>query len=206
MRIRLPVRANRKLRRVIERVNEDRQLKALVARRRTSTPSCGCRSTTTPGCTSRSSRTSRSSSCASSSSTASSRRSSATTGSPARTPRSSSSSPRLLHCIGMSVHRRGHEDWSLFLAEPKMRAAPRRRLRRARPHGRRLRGAAVDHEPSRRRRAALARGRHPARRRRARHGEGPLPHPVRARLGVDPLALRGGDRRGAGSPTATSGP
>jgi len=27
----------------------------------------------------------------------------------------------LLHCIGMSVHREGHEDWSLFLAEPKMR-------------------------------------------------------------------------------------
>ena len=27
----------------------------------------------------------------------------------------------LLHCIGMAVHREGHEDWSLFLAEPKMR-------------------------------------------------------------------------------------
>jgi metal-dependent HD superfamily phosphatase/phosphodiesterase len=27
----------------------------------------------------------------------------------------------LLHCVGMSVHRRGHEDWSLFLAEPKLR-------------------------------------------------------------------------------------
>jgi metal-dependent HD superfamily phosphatase/phosphodiesterase len=27
----------------------------------------------------------------------------------------------LLHCIGMAVHRDGHEDWSLFLAEPKMR-------------------------------------------------------------------------------------
>ena len=27
----------------------------------------------------------------------------------------------LTHCIGMSVHRRGHEDWSLFLAEPKLR-------------------------------------------------------------------------------------
>lgn len=26
-----------------------------------------------------------------------------------------------LHCIGMAVHRQGHEDWSLFLAEPKMR-------------------------------------------------------------------------------------
>jgi hypothetical protein len=27
----------------------------------------------------------------------------------------------LLHDIGMSVHRRDHEDWSLFLAQPKMR-------------------------------------------------------------------------------------
>jgi uncharacterized protein len=27
----------------------------------------------------------------------------------------------LLHDIGMSVHRRDHEDWSLFLAEPKIR-------------------------------------------------------------------------------------
>ncbi len=27
----------------------------------------------------------------------------------------------LLHCVGMSVHRRGHEDWSLFLSEPKIR-------------------------------------------------------------------------------------
>jgi uncharacterized protein len=27
----------------------------------------------------------------------------------------------LFHCVGMSVHRHGHEDFSLFLAEPKMR-------------------------------------------------------------------------------------
>ncbi len=27
----------------------------------------------------------------------------------------------LLHCVGMSIHRDGHEDWSLFLAEPKLR-------------------------------------------------------------------------------------
>ena len=26
-----------------------------------------------------------------------------------------------LHCVGMAVHRDGHEDWSMFLAEPKMR-------------------------------------------------------------------------------------
>jgi metal-dependent HD superfamily phosphatase/phosphodiesterase len=27
----------------------------------------------------------------------------------------------LTHCVGMSIHRKGHEDWSLFLAEPKLR-------------------------------------------------------------------------------------
>src|SRR5207248_10656169 len=27
----------------------------------------------------------------------------------------------LLHCIGMAVHREGHEDFSLLLAEPKLR-------------------------------------------------------------------------------------
>jgi metal-dependent HD superfamily phosphatase/phosphodiesterase len=27
----------------------------------------------------------------------------------------------LLHCVGMAVHRDGHEDYSLFLAEPKCR-------------------------------------------------------------------------------------
>src|SRR5436190_2599981 len=26
----------------------------------------------------------------------------------------------LLHCVGMSVHRKGHEDFSLFLAQPKL--------------------------------------------------------------------------------------
>jgi len=26
----------------------------------------------------------------------------------------------LTHCVGMSVHRRGHEDWSIVLAEPKL--------------------------------------------------------------------------------------
>jgi hypothetical protein len=27
----------------------------------------------------------------------------------------------LLHCVGMAIHRDGHEDFSLFMAEPKMR-------------------------------------------------------------------------------------
>src|ERR687898_2151491 len=26
----------------------------------------------------------------------------------------------LLHCVGMAIHREGHEDWSLFLSEPKL--------------------------------------------------------------------------------------
>ena len=65
----------------------------------------------------------------------------------------------LTHCVGMSVHRTGHEDFSLFLCRAEAARAARRDLRRARPHGDRLRGAAGDHEPPRRRRAALARGR-----------------------------------------------
>ena len=32
----------------------------------------------------------------------------------------------LTHCVGMSVHRHGHEDFSLFLAEPKLARAARR--------------------------------------------------------------------------------
>src|SRR5947199_10272488 len=28
----------------------------------------------------------------------------------------------LLHCVGMAIHREGHEDYSLFMAEPKMRS------------------------------------------------------------------------------------
>jgi uncharacterized protein len=27
----------------------------------------------------------------------------------------------LLHCVGVAIHREGHEDWSLFLSEPKLR-------------------------------------------------------------------------------------
>ena len=102
----------------------------------------------------------------------------------------------LMHCVGMSVHRRGHEDFSLFLSEPKMRELldgiydePERTV----DH---LGGAAGDHEPPLGRRAARARGRDPPRRRRARHGEGTLADPVRGRLGLDALALRGGDRGG----------
>ena len=73
--------------------------------------------------------------------------------------------------------------------------AARRALRRARPHRDHVGGAAGDHEPPRLRQAADDRGGHRARRRRARHGEGPLAHSVRARLGLDPLALGRGDRR-----------
>ena len=51
----------------------------------------------------------------------------------------------LLHCIGMAVHREGHEDFSLFLAEPKMRELLDGHLRGARADRDRLRGAAGDH-------------------------------------------------------------
>ena len=88
---------------------------------RTSTRSCAWRSTTTRGCTSRSSRTSRSSSCASSRSTASSRRWCATTADGSDDSEVVVTLGALLHCVGMAVHREGHEDFSLFLAEPKMR-------------------------------------------------------------------------------------
>ena len=101
----------------------------------------------------------------------------------------------LLHCVGMAVHREGHEDFSLFLAEPKMRELLDGLYDEPELTVIIVRGAAGDHEPPRLRQAADARGRHRARRRRARHGEGPLADPVRARLGLDPLALGGGDRR-----------
>ena len=102
----------------------------------------------------------------------------------------------LLHDIGMSVHRRDHEDWSLFLAEPKMRELlediyeePDRTvvvsevLQAITSHR-------VDGEP-------LGRGRDPAGRRRARHGKGPLEDSIRARVRLDPFALGRSDRRSA---------
>ena len=47
----------------------------------------------------------------------------------------------LLHCIGMAVHREGHEDFSLFLAEPKVRELLDGLYERAGADGDRLRGA-----------------------------------------------------------------
>ena len=44
----------------------------------------------------------------------------------------------LTHCVGMSVHRHGHEDFSLFLAEPKLRELLDGHLRGARPDRDRL--------------------------------------------------------------------
>ena len=80
----------------------------------------------------------------------------------------------LTHCVGMSVHRKGHEDFSLFLAEPKLRELldglyeePERTVVVSEV----LQGI-ISHRV--RRRAADARGRDPARRRRARHGAGPV--------------------------------
>ena len=102
----------------------------------------------------------------------------------------------LTHCVGMSVHRRGHEDWSLFLAEPKLRellegiyeepdltVIVSEVLQAITSHR-------ADGEP-----LSLEAG-HPPCRRRARHGEGPLADPLREGPGLDALALRGRGRGG----------
>jgi metal-dependent HD superfamily phosphatase/phosphodiesterase len=120
MRIRVPVRANRKLRRVIDLVNEDRQLKGwwhvanvnavvrlqindhswvhiqIVANIALKLLRQLVRHGVEPSCVR----------------------------DYGMTPEDSEVVvvlSALTHCIGMSVHRRGHEDWSLFLAEPKLR-------------------------------------------------------------------------------------
>ncbi len=102
----------------------------------------------------------------------------------------------LTHCVGMSVHRRGHEDWSLFLAEPKLRELldgiyeePDRTvvvsevLQAITSHR-------ADGEPLSLEAGILRVGG------RARHGQGPLPHPVREGPGLDALALGGRGRGG----------
>ena len=111
----------------------------------------------------------------------------------------------LFHCVGMSIHRHGHEDFSLFLSEPKLRELldglyeePDKTvivsevLQAIISH--RADGAAAD-----------GRRRHRPRRGRARHGEGPLADPVREGQRLDALALGGGDRGRRRSPTATTG-
>ena len=102
----------------------------------------------------------------------------------------------LTHCVGMSVHRQGHEDFSLFLAEPKLRELLEGIYDEPDLTVIVVRGAAGDHQPPLRRRAADARGGHPPRRRRARHGAGPVAHRLRARPRRHPLAVGGGDRGG----------
>ena len=56
----------------------------------------------------------------------------------------------LLHYIGMAVHRDSHEDFSLFLAEPKVRELLERHLRGARADGHGRPRSCSDHEPPRR--------------------------------------------------------
>ena len=53
----------------------------------------------------------------------------------------------LLHCIGMAVHRDRHEDWSLFLAEPKMRELLDGMYEEPELSVVAVRGAPDDHEP-----------------------------------------------------------
>ena len=104
----------------------------------------------------------------------------------------------LTHCVGMSVHRTWPRGLEPLPCRAEAAGAARRDLRRARPHGDRLRGAAGDHEPPRRRRAA----------RRSRPGilrvadaldmaKGRSRIPFETRPGVDALAVR---RRGRGGP------
>ena len=108
----------------------------------------------------------------------------------------------LLHDVGMSIHREGHEEFSLFLVEPEIRKLLRRDLRRARADRDHLRGAPGDHLAPLRRRALLARGGRRPGRRRARHGSGTLADPVREGSRLDALPLGRGDRRRDASPTA----
>ena len=108
----------------------------------------------------------------------------------------------LIHCVGMSVHRHGHEDFSLFLAEPKLRelldglydepdqtvivSEVLQAIISHRADGEPLTleagilrvADALDME------------------------QGPLADPVRARQRLDPLALGRGDRGRRRSPTA----
>ena len=112
----------------------------------------------------------------------------------------------LLHCVGMSIHREGHEDWSLFLADPKLHELLEGLYEEPELTVVIARGARRHHEPSRGREAAHPRGRNRPRRRRPRHGERPLAHPLRARPGLDPLALGRGDRGTWRSRTARTHP
>lgn len=120
MRIRVPTRGNRKLRTLIERVNDDRQLKAwwhvanvnAVARMQINDHSWVhiqivtnialkllrqlTRHGVEPGVV-------------------------RDYGYPQDDAEVVVSLAALLHCVGMSIHRHGHEDFSLFLSEPKLR-------------------------------------------------------------------------------------
>ena len=103
----------------------------------------------------------------------------------------------LTHCLGMAIHRNGHEEMSLFLAADRL---PRLLEGLYEEPERTIVAAEVLQtiiSPPLRRPAAVGRGRHRARRRRAGHGQGPLADPVRDRPRLDPLALGGRHRGGA---------
>ena len=204
MRINVPVRGNRKLRTLVERVNEDRQLKGVVARRERQRrrphgdqrPLVGAhpdrhehRAQAPP---------------------------------PADEARHRAvARPRLRHDErrrrgrrrprrAPALHRHGGAPRGPRGLLPLPRRAEdaraaRRALRGAGPDGDHVGGAAGDHEPPRVRQAADDRGRDRARRRRARHGEGPLAHPVRARLASRSTRSRPRRSRTSRSRTARSG-
>jgi hypothetical protein len=95
----------------------------------------------------------------------------------------------LTHCLGMAIHRTGHEDMSLFLAADRMPRLleglyeePELTIIQAE-----VLQTIISHRSDG---VPLSVGR-------ARHGQGPLAHPVRVGPRLDPLALGRGDRGGA---------
>jgi metal-dependent HD superfamily phosphatase/phosphodiesterase len=94
----------------------------------------------------------------------------------------------LFHDLGMSIHRVDHENFSLFVAQPKLKEifeqiydVPTATIMRSETLH-----AIISHRSRRR-----------SHRRRARHGQRPLTHSVQCRLRQYPFHFRGGNRGGA---------
>src|SRR6478672_6192147 len=95
----------------------------------------------------------------------------------------------LTHCLGMAIHRDGHEEMSLFLTADRLPGLldglyeePERTIVMAE-----VLQTIISHRSG---------GRDRARRGRAGHGQGTLPDPLRERTRLDPLAIGGRDRGG----------
>ena len=113
----------------------------------------------------------------------------------------------LLHCVGMAVHRDGHEDFSLFLAEPKLRELLDGHLRGARADGRSSREvlqAITSHRDYGKPLTLEAGIVRVADALDMAKGRSRIPF-ERGRV-IDPLAVGGGDRGASRSATATERP